>query len=68
MPATDVRTKTSSGSERKKVMANMKKLQRDYGDVIWTGKKCIMGMPISFTRYILTSSVLYTKVGFLKMK
>ena len=68
MPATDVRTKTSSGSERKKVMAYMKRLQRDYGDVIWTGKKCIMGMPISFTRYILTSSVLYTKVGFLNIK
>ena len=25
-------------------MANMKKLTRDYGEIIWTGKKCIMGM------------------------
>ena len=49
-------------------MANMKKLERDYGDILWTGKKCIMGMPISFTRYIITSSVLYTKVGFLNIK
>ena len=49
-------------------MANMKKLERDYGEILWTGKKCIMGMPISFTRYILTSSVLYTKVGFLNIK
>ena len=46
----------------------MKKLERDYGDILWTGKKCIMGMPISFTRYIITSSVLYTKVGFLNIK
>ena len=46
----------------------MKKLERDYGEILWTGKKCIMGMPISFTRYILTSSVLYTKVGFLNIK
>ena len=49
-------------------MANMKKLERDYGDILWTGKKCIMGLPISFTRYIITSSVLYTKVGFLNIK
>ena len=46
----------------------MKKLERDYGEILWTGKKCIMGMPISFTRYIITSSVLYTKVGFLNIK
>ena len=49
-------------------MANMEKLERDYGEILWTGKKCIMGMPISFTRYIITSSVLYTKVGFLNIK
>lgn len=49
-------------------MANMKKLRRDYGDVIWTGKKCILGMPISFTRYILTETTLYTKVGLLHIK
>ena len=46
----------------------MEKLERDYGEILWTGKKCIMGMPISFTRYIITSSVLYTKVGFLNIK
>lgn len=45
-------------------MANMEKLRRDYGEVIWTGKKCILGMPISFTRYILTETTLYTKIGF----
>ncbi len=49
-------------------MANMKKLTRDYGEVIWTGKKCIMGLPISFTRYILTESKLITRVGLLSLK
>ena len=49
-------------------MANMEKLKRDYGDVLWTGKKCICGLPISFTRYILTDTSLYTKVGLLNIK
>ena len=49
-------------------MANMKKLTRDYGEIIWTGKKCIMGMPISFTRYILTDSKMITRVGLLNLK
>lgn len=49
-------------------MANMKRLTRDYGEIIWTGKKCIMGMPISFTRYILTDSKLITRTGFLNLK
>ncbi len=49
-------------------MANMKKLTRDYGEIVWTGKKCIMGMPISFTRYILTESKLITRVGLLSLK
>ncbi len=44
-------------------MANMKKLTRDYGEIIWTGKKCILGIPMSFTRYILTESKLITRVG-----
>lgn len=50
-------------------MANIKKLKKTYGDdLIWSGKKCICGLPISFTRYILTSTVLYTRVGFLNVK
>lgn len=50
-------------------MANLKKLKKVYGDdLIWSGKKCICGLPISFTRYILTSTVLYTRVGFLNVK
>ena len=46
----------------------MEKLRRDYGEVLWTGKTCILGMPISFTRYILTDTMLYTKVGFLNIR
>ena len=50
-------------------MANEKKLKKIYGeDLLWSGKKCICGLPISFTRYILTSTVLYTRVGFLSVK
>lgn len=50
-------------------MANIEKLKRNYGeDILWTGKKCICGLPISFTRYILTGTVLYTRVGFLNIK
>lgn len=50
-------------------MANLKKLKKIYGeDLLWSGKKCICGLPISFTRYILTSTVLYTRTGFLNVK
>lgn len=49
-------------------MANIEKLSREYGKIIWTGKKCILGMPISFTRYILTESRLITRVGLLSLK
>lgn len=49
-------------------MANLEKLRRNYGEVLWTGKKCICGLPISFTRYILTETSLYTKVGLLNIK
>lgn len=49
-------------------MANIEKLSREYGKVIWTGKKCILGMPISFTRYILTETRLITRVGLLNLK
>lgn len=49
-------------------MANMKKLEKAYGNVMWTGKKCILGLPISFTRYIITDSVLYTRIGFLNVR
>ncbi len=47
---------------------NMEKLKRDYGNVLWAGKKCILGMPITFTRYILTDTTLYTKIGFINIR
>lgn len=49
-------------------MANIEKLKREYGNVIWTGKKNILGMPISFTRYILTDTKLITRTGFFNIK
>lgn len=50
-------------------MSKINKLKKIYGeDLLWSGKKCICGMPISFTRYILTSTVLYTRTGFLNVK
>lgn len=48
-------------------MANMEKLKSAYGNVLWSGKKCICGLPISFTRYILTDTRLITKTGFLNI-
>ncbi len=47
---------------------NMEKLKRDYGEVLWAGRKCICGLPISFTRYILTDTALYTKIGLLNIR
>lgn len=49
-------------------MANIEKLSREYGKILWTGKKCIMGLPISFTRYVLTESKLITRVGLFSIK
>ena len=46
---------------------NIEKLSEEYGPVLWTGKKCILGMPISFTRYVLTETTLFTRVGFLNI-
>ena len=47
---------------------NMEKLRRDYGNVLWAGRKCILGLPISFTRYILTDTSIYTKIGLLNVR
>ncbi len=46
---------------------NLEKCRSIYGDVMWTGKKNILGMPISFTRYIITDTKLITRVGFLNI-
>ncbi len=47
---------------------NMEKIRRDYGNVLWAGKKCILGMPISFTTYVITDTALYTKVGLFNIR
>ncbi len=47
---------------------NLEKLKKDYGNVLWAGRKCICGLPISFTRYILTDTALYTKIGLLNLR
>lgn len=49
-------------------MASIKKLTREYGTILWTGKKNILGMPISFTRYILTETKLITRIGLLNIR
>lgn len=49
-------------------MANLAKLTREYGTVLWTGKKCVCGLPISFTRYILTETKLITRAGFFNLR
>lgn len=48
-------------------MANIARLTKEYGKILWTGKKCVCGLPISFTRYILTETKLITRAGFLNL-
>jgi len=45
-----------------------KKLKENYGDVLWYGKRCRLGLPLSFTRYILTDKKLYVRTGFFNVK
>lgn len=47
---------------------DIEKLRRDYGNVLWAGRKCIMGLPVSFTRYIITDTCIYTKIGLFSVK
>lgn len=43
-------------------------LEKQYGSpVLWTGKKCHFGLPLSFTRYILTQNKLITRQGLLNV-
>ena len=46
---------------------NIEKLKQDYPDIVWAGKKNILGLPISFTTYILTETKLITCAGFLSL-
>lgn len=47
---------------------NLEKLTRDYGDIVWAGKKCYCGLPISFTTYILTETKLITRIGLINLQ
>lgn len=47
---------------------NIKKLEKDFGSIKWAGKKCILGMPVSFTTYILTETKLITRTGLLNLR
>lgn len=44
------------------------KIKQTYEGVVWAGKKRCMGLPLSFTTYILTKTKLITRVGFLSLK
>lgn len=47
---------------------NIDKIKETYEEVVWAGKKRCMGLPLSFTTYILTKTKLITRVGFLSLK
>jgi hypothetical protein len=40
------------------------KFNKKYGEIIWRGRRRRFGLPLSFTRYILTTAKLYESVGF----
>lgn len=47
----------------------LEKAKEIYGNnVLWTGKKCIFGLPISFTTYIMSDTTLYTRIGLFNIK
>lgn len=47
---------------------NIGKIKETYEDVVWAGKKRVLGLPLSFTTYILTKTKLITRVGLLNLK
>lgn len=47
---------------------NIEKIKQTYKNVVWVGKKCFLGLPLSFTTYILTKTRLITRTGFLSLK
>lgn len=46
----------------------IKKLEKDYDNIIWADKKRVFGLPLSFTVYILTDKKLYVKRGFFNIR
>ena len=48
---------------------NIEKLEKIYGTVLWTGKpNNFLGMPLNFTRYILTEKKLVMRKGFFNIR
>ena len=47
---------------------NLVKLSKLYGNVQWAGRKRIMGMPITLTKYVLTDTKLITVRGLFSLK
>lgn len=48
---------------------NLEKFQKMYGNVVWTGKPHnFLGLPINFTRYIITDKKIVVRKGFLNIK
>lgn len=47
---------------------NLERLKRDYGEIIWAGKRCYFGLPISLTTYILTKTKLITRIGLINLQ
>jgi len=58
------RGKLESGSV---FFMSKKSLGKIFGEILWSGKKCYFGLPISVTRYILTPSKLYFRTGLLSI-
>ncbi|MDR0222268.1 MAG: PH domain-containing protein [Oscillospiraceae bacterium] len=44
------------------------KFDKNYGEIVWRGRRNRLGLPLSFTRYILTPTKLFTSVGLLSVK
>ncbi|MDR0196856.1 MAG: PH domain-containing protein [Oscillospiraceae bacterium] len=44
------------------------KFDNNYGDVVWRGRRCRLGLPLSFTRYILVTNKMFTSIGLLSVK
>ena len=47
---------------------NIKKNCKKYGEVVWRGRKRRFGLPLSFTRYIITTTKLFESRGFFNIK
>lgn len=43
-------------------------MKKDIFEYVWTDKKRILGLPISFTRYFLTETKFITRTGFLSVQ